>query len=607
MILSLIFAISTAVSTNAPLKAEGQPEPRNSAQLSEELKAVLGCDEEKLRSGDFTPSDELYSCVIWLFDIDFEEPIRAGLTAAELTRGGGENPVLPYSVILYKDGEKDISVEIDSDADAEYVQTYIETKRAVARELYLEQNTNFAERALDESSIIYISAYSPCIFVNLTIGQIAVLLNSEEIVLMDYENSADYVNESEDESLTQTDIYNLHNVKMADTNINATKQLYNVSGWNVKIGQVEAGVPTASAVIKNQNLLYGGTVDRIHADNVYTIMHEIAPNATYYASGLKDGSGSNQLYSAVEWLIGQGVNVINMSMGGNPISSPLNTYGISSRWLDHLAFNHDVHVVKSAGNYGQSGVSTPGMANNIITVGNVDDNHTIYYTSSYNTGLNSTQSAMCKPDMMAPGVYSSDNAGTSYSAPMVTATIALMGNKWPATLTQQHLVKTALTVGTSITCGRYVTLSSYFRQYGAGVLDARAAFYIINNNQYVSLGTVSSSNTTATYTFYIPSAESTVRIGLTYTNRIVFPSSNGHTNVNNTPAGTIGNLSIEVLSPSGVQVKLLTWQNANVKIVEFNSATFGAGTYTVKIKQEQAASGDRPTKFSWGWFRGFVN
>ena len=48
---------------------------------------------------------------------------------------------------------------------------------------------------------------------------------------------------------------------------------------------------------------------------------------------------------------------------------------------------------------------------------------------SYNIGLSSAQSAMCKPNMMAPGVHSSDNAGTSYSAPMEMATIAYIGNK----------------------------------------------------------------------------------------------------------------------------------------------------------------------------------
>ena len=76
LMLSLILAMSVAIQSVTPIRAEGQNELRHRCQLGGELKEILGCNEEMLLSGNYNPSDELYSCVIWLFDIDYEEPIR---------------------------------------------------------------------------------------------------------------------------------------------------------------------------------------------------------------------------------------------------------------------------------------------------------------------------------------------------------------------------------------------------------------------------------------------------------------------------------------------------------------------------------------------------
>ncbi|MBR7021170.1 MAG: S8 family serine peptidase [Lachnospiraceae bacterium] len=600
-VLLILSMIAVQISTT---NADENMSRNHQVAIGESLLEIMGLNEAALRSGCYARSDEVFTCIIWLNEINYETPIRMGLAEAEKAhRATNGNIDLPYT-LFYDDVTKELQIDFDVDADYEFVQTYIETKRAVAKQMYLDQNVDFSERVLG-GEVDYISGYSPCVFASLSADQITDLLDSEEITLIDYYSDNEPVNDDEEDgSLTSTDISNLHSVKMYDTNINITKQLYNVSGANVKIGQLEMGCPTSSNVTRYADLSYGNTAQRTHADNVYTIMHEIAPNSTYYATGIKDQTGAYQYYQAMEWLLGQGVNVINISMSFS-VADALNTYDTQSRWTDHIAFNHDVHVVKSAGNEGDNGVTVPGMANNVITVGNVEDNHHLNSISSYNTGGSSSSSKMCKPDIVAPGCFPSGRFGTSYSTPMVTATIALIGSKWSSMLTKQHLVKTALVVGTSATCGRYCTLQTEFRQYGAGVLDARYTFYIINNNRYVSLGQVSSSETTKTYTLNISSTSSIVRVGLTYTNRIVFPAGGG-TLLNphpdwNTPSGTIGNLSIEVRSPSNVQVDNITWQYANVKILHINPAIYGTGTYTIIVKQITSASGGRPTKFSLSW------
>ena len=307
-------------------------------------------------------------------------------------------------------------------------------------------------------------------------------------------------------------------------------------------------------------------------------------------------AGQDKFYEGIEWLLTQHVDIINISMG----YLTYNVYDTRSRWMDHIAFNHDVHVIMAAGNESSTGARSPAMANNIITVGNVEDNFNLRWSSSYNKGESTYSSRMCKPDISAPGCYPT-GSGTSYSAPMIAGTIALMCNKWPTLKSKQHLVKTALIVGTS-TSKSYNTntdVDSNFRKYGSGVLDARRAFYIINNNRYVSLAEVSSSNTTATYTFNVTSTSESVRAGVTYTNRIVFPSSDH--SVGGTPSGTIGNVSIEVRSPSNALVKSITSQYANVKVFQFNPSDYGTGTYTVIIKQLIPQSSGQVTKFSWGW------
>lgn len=578
---------------------EQQPLVAHRVQLGDELLEVLECDEEALMSGNYPDSTTQYSCLVWIDDIDYEIPIQEGLVAALATQGITENVELPYTVSVDKDGNKDIVVNIDMDADPEYVQAYVETKRDEANEMYLEQNTDFAERVLGES-VTYISGYSPCVFAELTIDQIAELLDSEEIQRIDYCDNSEPVLLSDFPLFTSDDLYNLTNVKLTSTNIDITKQLYNVSGWYVKIGQIELGCPRASSVVKNSIHTYGDNNERNHADNVYAVMHEIAPNATYYASGVYNLSGQDEFYEGIEWLLGQHVDIINISMG----YLTYNVYDTRSRWMDHIAFNHDVHVINAAGNKSDANpnrkVVSPAMANNVITVGNVEDNFTLWSDSCYNKGESTYPSRMCKPDLSAPGCYYT-SSGTSYSAPMIAGTIALMCNKWPTLKSKQHLVKTALTVGTS-TSKSYDTntgVDSNFRKYGSGVLDARRAFYIINNNRYVSLAEVSSSNTTATYTFNVTSTSESVRVGVTYTNRIVFPSSDH--SVGGTPSGTIGNVSIEVRSPSNALVESITSQYANVKVFQFNPSDYGTGTYTVIIKQLTPQSSGQVTKFSWGW------
>jgi len=79
-------------------------------------------------------------------------------------------------------------------------------------------------------------------------------------------------------------------------------------------------------------------------------------------------SGSfEDFYAGIEWLIGEGVNVINASM---TLPQQPEYYNDYSEWVDHIAIMHDVHFVVSAGNNGDEGyIRPPASSNNAITVG----------------------------------------------------------------------------------------------------------------------------------------------------------------------------------------------------------------------------------------------
>jgi len=449
------------------------------------------------------------------------------------------------------------------------------------------------------------------VFADLSAEKIAELLEVEGVCRIDYRE--DDVLENEAVTLTSGDLTNLQS-KMELTNITITKQLYNVSGYNVKIGQIEPACPSITGITKHTVSSGSGQDNINHADNVYTIMHTIAPNATYYATGApnREGGVTGTFYSNAEWLLDQGVNIVNMS-AGNENPNLLNTYTTMARWLDHIAFNHDVHWVNAAGNSGSSGVVSPAMAYNIITVGNVTNAGSRYMgnssgsgASSYNNEcINTSIGKAFKPDLMAPGCYYTDS-GTSYSAPMITGTIALMGNKWPGTLTKQHLVKSVLTTGTKSTPNCYISMETGYREYGAGILNARSAFYAINNSKYVELGTLNSTSTYTEHYFTVASTVSPVRVGLTYSNRIVIPDSFSHESEENLSEYRIADIIIIIYTPSGQQVTIDAQPYINVKIVEFDPAVYGTGTYRIRVQAQPSSDSliNPITRYSLSWKQG---
>lgn len=244
-------------------------------------------------------------------------------------------------------------------------------------------------------------------------------------------------------------------------------------------GRVAAGFTGANAV-NNNPYLFGTTVNTTnlgagsgaHATEVAGVIRMldiddevfrgIAPWVNLWAGG---GTTYAHLETAINNAIGGGggqgnSSVVNMSYGGVETQG---TPGAHSRFCDSIVFNNSRTLVVSAGNSGSDAVAAnrrvnmPGDAYNVITAGNLDDNGTVRWNddsirASSSFGL---ATARMKPELVAPGtnIQTTSTAapwnndivtGTSFSAPHVTGSVALMIEAEPYVAAWPELIKAIL-------------------------------------------------------------------------------------------------------------------------------------------------------------------
>ena len=539
--------------------------------VSDELLFALGIDRKAFNSGQFDEVGIEYPCIIWVNDIDMEPAVIYGFDCAEKTRDHPRNSAnYPYEVI-YNDGEKDLFIDVSEEESDEYVQTYIEAKREKAKELYSYNNGLIVEEKLKsiQEKIEFISSYSPCIFANLTATEIFNLDQLHAALFIDYNNI-----ESED---TEEIVISNSNwssllgllkeelpVHLEILHIDTARSTYGVNGSGAKIGQLEPHYSDLPGITQRP---YGSNYTHYHASMVHYILATIAPGASFYGAGYNCSSAYSDFYEAVEWLVGKGVNIINMSASAYTSTANVTSYSGCTRWIEHIAYNHDTHFVKSSGDRGSIGVTEPGMAYNIITVGGIEYelDYQRWENSSYYNGLiDRTENKTRKPDMMAFGWFDSLGGGTSFSSPEVAATIALMCNLQPSLKTKQHIVKAILGATVLKNNRKHVTAEYAFREYGAGIIDAKSALIAVNAGHFSSTtGTVSNSNTTKSYSMSVTSSDTCMRVSLAYAHRIKFGDNvSNHTGTNAPYAGGyIGELRLDVYNPSGV---LIAFQNTGI-------------------------------------------
>ncbi len=215
----------------------------------------------------------------------------------------------------------------------------------------------------------------------------------------------------------------------------------------------------------------------------------IAPDCDIYFARVGTSATLPSVIAALDWLLTQGVEVVNFSYGGTD-STGLDIAEIAFR---NAVRNNEVLCSISAGNEGNGGyytANTPGTTDDVITVGNANDwNNPPTIVSSSSRGP--TADNHMKPDLMAPGYnimscrHDNDGyiskSGTSMAAPQITGSIALLieackanGIDYNPGLLKGALMKTA-TLITPVS-------SSNILYQGRGVANVGAAWnYILNS------------------------------------------------------------------------------------------------------------------------------
>jgi len=409
-----------------------------------------------------------------------------------------------------------------------------------------------------------------------------------------------------------------------------------ITGEGVKIGVYDkgslkiAGTPAPSSCLPSNNIeVYNNNSclqteyeNEEHGNKVACVLVGrqdnycgVAPDAELYYIDIYAGVGGHK--QNIEWLIAQGVNVINisMSLSLNPYASDTqNQYNDLSKWLDHVSYQDNVTIVMSAGNAGSSGIWSGNMGYNVITVGAYADWNTptisddeLRSDSGYNSANTSNCVSTYKPDIIAPGneihipISNSSFNGTSAATPFVTGSIALLMEIDPYLKTRPDLVKALIMVGADTE--KFITMSSpntstptesaLSRRYGAGALNVQNSLSCLSTTSYPKYFVGQDSTLQTTKTVNVPYGTDLLRVALCYSKCNYYSDGASHTSSLNNSFMQISlpTVSLKVTAPDGTYWYCKSEGN-NVQMLSMDVSDCPKGTYTITIFRSGPPTGN---------------
>ncbi|PKR76906.1 peptidase S8 [Halalkalibacillus sediminis] len=158
----------------------------------------------------------------------------------------------------------------------------------------------------------------------------------------------------------------------------------------------------------------------------------VAPEADLYAVKVLDSNGSGSysgIAQGIEWSIQNGMDIINMSLGGSSSSSILKQYS-------DLAYDEGILVVAAAGNSGNSWgwgdtVGYPAKYDSVIAVAAVDQNNNRASFSSHGSAVELSAPGVSVLSTVPGNSYDSFN-GTSMASPHVAGVAAQVWEAKPS-------------------------------------------------------------------------------------------------------------------------------------------------------------------------------
>ncbi len=464
--------------------------------------------------------------------------------------------------------------------EKELTDTYILSKRSISAEKYKAKSSKLInDFSINKENILFSSQYAPMIMAELTKEEIAKLEKDEHIDEISLINTSKLINFGTDHSRET-----LNQVKV--------ESLLGLTGDGVKVGMLEAeGHPAVDGIEFTEGEIQTIGSESNGQDHATIVSTIIAGNVNGYAPDseiynvyvdpeeYKDQYYYRQVYSEMETLISYGVKIINCSTGNDRThQEPL--YDDKEKWYDHITSYHNITFVVAAGNTGEffRTIGIGAMGYNSITVGAYDDCQTIsisddrmFAFSNYeNAYINQNEYGIEKPDIVLPGNYNADDSGTSYAAPILTGSLALLFELKPSLAAYPQAVKAIVLAS----CHRKVLPSSYdtdppeameqgiTEKQGAGVPDIWTMACIVCQGSY-GIGFLEASDTTSEFNLYIPSyGADNMNVSLTWLREVVRNDEYGLVNTS-CDVGEYVNLDLNVFrrgeaTPVGTSAKTLS-------------------------------------------------
>ena len=236
-----------------------------------------------------------------------------------------------------------------------------------------------------------------------------------------------------------------------------------------------------------------GSRDSLYRGVAWGMSSLINAKAGYSTNGLDNGSAimwPSDAMACADWAVSPsvGADALNLSWGG-PTEGEDD--GDFERFWDALVDTWDAVVAIAAGNSGpgSSTLLSPGIAYNVISVANINDNNNTdrnYHFIDTTSSRGPTPSGRKKPDLAAPGtsIISTDNSwettsgfisytGTSMAAPHVAGAAGLLMGRG---VTSPMAIK-ALLINSAEDKGS----TGWDNAYGWGYIDLAALSFNIND------------------------------------------------------------------------------------------------------------------------------
>ena len=415
-------------------------------------------------------------------------------------------------VIKLKDENPYILEKLSNDLKENSIK--IDKLREKNKDYYSKHNNKFIYKVLKVNGTISKSEFSPFVFI-------------------EYENYQSYIKDykiykkiSHSNNVEKVYVENKPIIKPASSrtdivqNISASTDLLdfqdakemigvndsNYTGEGIKVGIFDVGYPDNTRNFTHGEIkAYKTNTTSYHTNKIASIIggtYGIAPDVDLYIHSFSLYDGDYQLDDGIEWMINNGVNVINFSQYTDDLFENFGKYDGHSAYIDNIIWRNNITFVKSAGNTNSNNlipieyITNPGLGTNVITVGNIDKYQRLAYNSLYEVDSSISDKVM-KPNVVAFGEnliipntsnshFNSDNAlisysGTSYSAPMVTGMIALLMEEFPLLMNRADLVASLIMSSANPLTYQPNVWNDYA---GAGLINYQNARQIMLYNNY---------------------------------------------------------------------------------------------------------------------------